>query len=83
MQTEAWFEAREALSYADPGPDVDAAWKELEEKQQKCTCGVNEAMIRFASSWYAKGWIDASESGTEAEIREAFDRNYSDLIHHV
>lgn len=75
-----WFEAEDALLHADPGPDRDAAWEEMNRLRNTCTCGKDKVLKSFASSWYVKGWQDASESGDEQEIREIFDRNYGDLI---
>lgn len=78
-----WTEAQEALSFSPDGPDKDAAYEEMHTLMNKCTCGVNDAMVRFASSWYIRGWMDTTESGNEIDIRAQFDRNYSDLIHPI
>ncbi len=80
MNSTGWDEAREALSYCPPGPDTDAAWKELEEKQKICTCGLEKSYKSLILSWYKKGWEDASEPGSNEAIEQIFERQYSDLM---
>lgn len=78
-----WSEAEEALAACPPDGDKYMAEQELAEMKHTCTCGVNDAIIRFASSWYVKGWMDTTESGEEQNIREIFVRNYGDLINPI
>lgn len=60
--------------------DQEAAYAELEEKKNTCTCGVNEAMIGFAKAWYVRGQMDGRPSVfvvSEEPLEIRFDKDYA------
>ncbi len=81
-QRKDWSTVKKALDGIPEGtPGKEEAYKEWEEKV-KCNCGVREAFIEFAFSWYKAG-IDAAllEMSDilhyEESVRRYFNERYS------
>lgn len=45
-----YHEAYDALSRCQPGPDVDIAYAQLEQRRKQCTCGMEAALNRIIDS---------------------------------
>lgn len=71
-----WSEAEEALASCPPGPDTDAAYRELRERKTQCSCGMDKELRQYAKSWYEKGyrdrtWQDTTDDRTPGEMFDA------------